>query len=182
MIEQQKIINNQQNKSIKQQKLINDQQKQVIDQQTTDITQLKVKISTLQNSNADLTTKVDTKVMFSAYLEYSATVSVGNVLVFDKLRTSIGGGYSTTTGVFTAPLSGYFVFHIHIVGQKDMPADFYLQHNNNTMSGAWADDGFGVQTGSTSVALLLQKGDTVKVTPFDTQDYPYGSYSGYTIF
>jgi len=161
------------------QKLINDHQKQVIEQQTTDITQLKGEISTLQKSNADLTTKVDTKVIFSAYLSSSVTVSSADVLVFDKLRTSIGGGYSNTSGIFTSPCSGYYVFELHIFGQKDKHAEFVLHHNNNVVSRVWADDGFDYNSASNSVVLLLQKGDTVKVTSTGASD-PYGSSCGQT--
>jgi len=178
--DQQKLINGQQNQTI-------EQQKQMIEQQTTDITQLKGEISTLQNSNADLTTKVDTKVMFSAYLIRSTTVTQGHVLVFDKLRTSIGEGYSTTTGIFTSPVSGYFAFQLHIMGQGDKDADFLLRHNNNYVSWAWADGGFDYNSASDSVVLLLQKGDTVKATARYTSyvlgglGYGGTSFSGYLI-
>jgi len=187
-IEKQKVINDQQNQtiehqkqSIEQQKLINDQQKQVIGQQTTDITQLKSEISTLQKSNTDLTTKVDTKVIFTAYLNKSVTVSDGDVLVFDKLQTSIGGGYDVTTGVFTSPVSGYFMFQLHVLGQADKSANILLRHNDDYMIRAYADGNHGEQTGSNSLALLLQKGDTVKVTTWVTS-YPFGHFYGPTSF
>jgi len=173
--EQQKLINDQQKQSIEQQKLINDQQKQSIEQQKLINDQLKGEILAL-------TTKVDTKVIFSAYLSSPVTVTNGHVLVFDKLRTSVGGGYSNTTGIFTAPLSGYYIFELHIRGQNDMEADFLLYHNSNMVSWARADDGFDYQSASNSVALLLQKGDTVKVRADGGPDYPYGHTAGSTSF
>jgi len=164
---------------IHQLKLDNEKQKLINEKQSIDIT-------TLQKSNADLTTKVDTKVMFTAYLQSSVTVSGGNVLVFDKLRTSIGTGYSTLTGIFTSPVSGYFVFQLHVMGLTDKLNNFYLRHNNNVVSWVYVDDGFDHQSGSNSVVLLLQKGDTVKATAGQTS-YPYyhsygaTSLSGYLI-
>jgi len=178
-IHQLKLDNEQQKQSIEQQKLINNQQKQLIEQQTIDITQL-------QKSNADLTTKVDTKVIFSAYLSKSITVSDGNILVFDKLRSSIGGGYNTTTGIFKSPVSGYYLFELHISGVGDTLTEFALRHNNDIVSWTRTDDGKGFRSDSKSVALLLQKGDTVKLTAYATC-YPYGntygssSFSGYLI-
>jgi len=172
-ITQLKLDNEQQKQSIEQQKQIIEQQKQVNGQQTTDITYLK--------------TKVDTKVIFSAYLSSSVSVSGGNNLVFDKLRTSLGGGYNTSTGIFTSPVAGYFMFEIHVMGQSDKKASFFINHNNIQVGWALADDGFDYNTGSASLALLLQMGDTVKVTSTGT-DYsegrdPYGptTFSGYLI-
>jgi len=186
--EQQKLINEQQKQSI-------ELQKQVIGQQTTDITQLKLDNEHCKQVNGQQTTeitylktKVDTKVIFSAYVSSSVSVSHGNVLVFDKLRTSLGGGYSTSTGIFTSPVAGYYMFEINNMGQQDKMASFFIYHNNNRVGWAFADDSFDYNTGSASMVLLLQKGDTVKAIVADSPSYPEGrnpygptNFSGYLI-
>jgi len=199
--EQQKQIIGQQTTDITQLKLDNEQQKQVIGQQTTDITQLKLDNAQQKQVNeqqkqviaqqtTDITylkTKVDTKVIFSAYLSKDVTVSNRKIVVFDKLRTSLGGGYNTSTGIFTSPVAGYYMFEIHVMGQQDKAADFLIYHNNNYVGWALADDGFDHNTGSASLTLLLQKGDTVKVTAsgpsYPEGRNPYGptTFSGYLI-
>jgi len=46
-------------------------------------------------------------------------VSGGDVLVFPTVEENEGGGYGNTTGVFTAPRKGLYIFTTNICAQSD---------------------------------------------------------------
>ena len=47
------------------------------------------------------------------------SIDDGGTIKYDSLVTSVGGGYSTTTGVFTVPIDGVYVFHFHAVAHAN---------------------------------------------------------------
>merc|ERR1719239_226835 len=89
---------------------------------------------------ADLKQKQNIAVMFSAYVDNALRVSSGQVVIFNQEITNIGQHYNPSTGVFTCPVSGYYVFDVHVMGQKDQHAQVEIRHNGNRLVMAWADD------------------------------------------
>ncbi|XP_062597981.1 uncharacterized protein LOC134259412 [Saccostrea cucullata] len=55
---------------------------------------------------------VSTKVAFTAGITSQDTSWSGSTLVFPKIIFNTGGGYNPTTGMFTAPVDGHYVFFV----------------------------------------------------------------------
>ena len=113
--------------------------------------------------------KQRTTVMFSAYLLHrQITFSPSEVVVFDRAVTNIGQHYNQATGVFTCPISGYYVFDVHIFGQNDKRASVDMRRNGLRIVQAWADDKLDYQSASGYVTVVLKKGDKVAVMSWGT--------------
>jgi len=71
-------------------------------------------------------------VLFSASRDY--LISGAQRIVFDEVHYNKGGGYSGTTGIFTAPLSGYYKFSYHDLTQQTTATTYvtgYINGNQN---------------------------------------------------
>jgi hypothetical protein len=49
----------------------------------------------------------------------NASISDGSAVIYDKAITNLGNGYDATTGTFTAPVEGTYVFHFHALSHSD---------------------------------------------------------------
>jgi len=113
-------------------------------------------------------------IAFHASLSNVWDTTDGQTVVFDKIETNIGGAYNGTTGVFTAPISGSYVFSLtyHMFYDKSHVSigQLRIMQNNevkirvyrgltNELNGA---------TASGTTALFLNKGDHVYVQAGDT--------------
>ena len=144
--DEQTVVIDQLNKTnINQVKLITDQAAQLsflkseFNQTRSD---LKMDISKLQTSVTDTEHRLNTHIIFTAILDHHTEFSDNEVVVFNNLKTSLGGGYNSSTGIFTSPVSGYFMFEMHVMGQYDKSCSFSIFHNNNRVCTAYVDDGF----------------------------------------
>ena len=140
----------------------------------------------LEKELADLKQKQGTTVMFSAYVDQFRTYTPGQVVVFNHEVTNIGQHYNTSTGVFTCPVSGYYVFDVHIMGQVDKNAEVVIRHNGANLAWAFADDKYDYQSGSLYVNIVLKTGDTVEVASYTTSFFNHGggkftTFSGHLI-
>lgn len=91
----------------------------------------------------------------------------GHIVIFDDVITDVGHAYSSSTGVFRAPVDGTYVF-ILIVTEKPIPGDHYLhlliKKNGNTIGYLFLDsnhDYFIKRTEISTVSLV--KNDEVYV-------------------
>ena len=109
----------------------------------TNISDLQIQMNDLKTSNAELNTKLNTKVAFTAFVSSTAIVKDNEVAVFNKVQTKVGGGYNNSTGVFTAPVKGFFKFDIHILGQENKSVHFCIMHKGNIVARAYVDDEYG---------------------------------------
>ena len=119
--------------------------------------------------------------MFSAYLGQDVTASSSDVIVFNQIQINVGNAYNTATGLFTCPVSGYYVFDVHIQGQKDEIAWVLMYLNGYQIGYAYADDEFDNQSASAYVCVLLKQGDTVEVKSYHSS-YLDGGHDRHTTF
>lgn len=76
-------------------------------------------------------------------------------IIFDNLLTNVGGGYDNTTGIFTAPTTGTYIFS-GIIGGNGIGASngaFYLFGNYNGNTDALVAIGTGAFTNSDQVQI-----------------------------
>uniref|UniRef100_A0A194AMF8 Putative complement C1q tumor necrosis factor-related protein 4-like protein n=1 Tax=Pinctada fucata TaxID=50426 RepID=A0A194AMF8_PINFU len=88
---------------------------------------------------------------FTAALSVNASLPNGTQVVYDHVVTNVspqGGGYDATTGTFTAPIDGAYVFHFYAVAHSSEEFWLELFHNNDFVessygytSGSYADAG-----------------------------------------
>ena len=112
---------------------------------------------------ATLTRNQNTKVHFTASLSRRLTLAGSQVLTFDHVITNVGGGYNASTGRFTCPVDGYYLFEMHILGQADKFTNFQLWLNQQRVVVTETDDLYDYQSASNSAILQLQRGDSVRV-------------------
>merc|ERR1719239_972311 len=94
----------------------------------------KTMTSQISSVNKSLTSlrdvaRVEPNVLFSAILTSYKTLSLNQVLIFDKIVTSEGHGYESHTGIFTTPVDGFYLFHVHLVSGSSNTFNIALQHN-----------------------------------------------------
>lgn len=65
---------------------------------------------------------------FSAVMTINASISDGSAVIYDTAITNIGNTYDTTSGTFTAPLEGTYVFHFHALSHADEVSSSSVQH------------------------------------------------------
>ena len=85
------------------------------------------------------------------------------VLMFDHVTLNAGSAYDATTGIFTAPSDGVYVFHLDVQSPRGTLSSVDILHNENPVHHLW---GNGRNTGdrgvaSGTVALQLAVGDQV---------------------
>lgn len=92
----------------------------------------------------------------------------GDTLVFPVVIYSEGTGYNSSTGIFTAPTSGTYVFYVSVQSayQKFIRLNIVLNESTKVQVMTWYNSGSSVeihQTGTNLVILPLRTGDRVWV-------------------
>lgn len=105
-------------------------------------------------------------VVFHAELGSYKTYQHGSIWVYDKVVTNVGKAYNPSTGKFSAPKNGVYLFNWYTLSDpKTMShAGLFVNGamkarqaaNNNGGSGQWL-------TAGSSIALPLNKGDVVYI-------------------
>uniref|UniRef100_K1S4X2 Uncharacterized protein n=1 Tax=Magallana gigas TaxID=29159 RepID=K1S4X2_MAGGI len=93
-------------------------------------------------------------------------LNCGDILVFPVVIYSEGTGYNPSTGIFTAPIAGTYVFYVSVQSahQKNIHLDIVLNGSAKVRALAWYNSGSSIsieQTGTNLVILHLQTGDRV---------------------
>ncbi|XP_052799587.1 complement C1q subcomponent subunit B-like [Mya arenaria] len=108
----------------------------------------------------------DGNVAFSVWLDHDMTLGSGQVIRFNKIITNEANGYDPNTGHFTCPEAGMYVFSF-MVSQRGNYGELeakLVKNGEHIIDGVaeTAHDAQDLQGGNT-VALRLQKGDTVAI-------------------
>lgn len=136
-----------------------------------------------EHSKLDGTITNVTKQLQTRQVSFSATLvrTVQNLetletLKFEHVLNNDGNCYNASTGEFTAPVKGVYVFYTHIVGMifaKENQVDYVrsrpfmgIMLNNRSMVSLLFSEGNDIGNDANLVVLTLEKGDTVKVTKF----------------
>ena len=107
--------------------------------------------------------------------------------MFPTVETNLGNGYSNTTGVFTAPASGTYVFSFTVTlygtSSRASKGEFYITKNGvekvKVLSDTY-DLSNKYDMASGTAVLVLNKGDGVHVKVRDSNNYILGG--DYTYF
>ncbi|KAK3086830.1 hypothetical protein FSP39_024204 [Pinctada imbricata] len=92
-------------------------------------------------------------------------IKSGHVFVFESTNTNRGGHYDATSGTFTAPRDGPYVFTWTVVTTDGHSINVDLYQNSKAIARAQADGAPGPQnsSGSNTVVLDLKTGDEVNL-------------------
>ena len=129
----------------------------------------------------------DATVAFTAVISRTdlRNLGAGHSIVFDKIITNVGDGYHNTTGVFTAPASGIYVFNMALfvnAGNRE-----YLCFVRNGIPVLYNYGQAGSQDSistSRTVVLELSKGNEVWVRTSSASYHGTGQIhgNGFTTF
>ncbi|GFO44045.1 complement c1q-like protein 2 [Plakobranchus ocellatus] len=111
--------------------------------------------------------EVESSVAFSAAVASELAIATGDRLVFSDVITNEGGGYNGTTGEFTAPKAGLYVFHVVMeIGRGGAVGEITLKTAGQVVAKMYTQDkDFGDQ-GSISSVRRLKQGDVASVHVF----------------
>ncbi|XP_036414984.1 cerebellin-2-like [Colossoma macropomum] len=109
-------------------------------------------------------------------------------LVFKHVKTNIGEGFNSTTGVFTAPVRGVYVFAFNCFAGASRPMSSALFKNDVNVVSIWdqPSSGDSEDNGFNAATLLLDPGDRVyiklwKGTQIAITD-GYTTFSGFLLY
>jgi hypothetical protein len=133
------------------------------------------------------------KIGFYAYIDHNEIMGQHKVMAFNVAKTNIGQGYSTHSGVFTAPISGLYAFSCSLYPSHLSRGSFHIFANDDAVATMFTDSDSGnwdISASSTTVVLSLNQGDEVYVRSDDTyqnvktiesSQYAKSSFSGWLI-
>ncbi|BFZ00761.1 hypothetical protein BsWGS_03800 [Bradybaena similaris] len=127
-------------------------------------------------------------VMFSASLDEDASFSVNQMVKFPNVVVNSGNGYDSSTGIFTAPIAGYYVFHVHGLAYRNAGFWFRIYHNDVPRASAHGSSSDSWAMGGNTVGLKVKKYDRIYVRNVNAAaklrsdgEQHYASFTGYKI-
>ncbi|XP_071160558.1 complement C1q tumor necrosis factor-related protein 3-like isoform X1 [Mytilus edulis] len=102
-------------------------------------------------------------IAFTASLSTTKAIAIGShaVVKFDRVWTNEGKGYDPYSGIFIAPMKGFYQISATTMSPRGKYFHSYLIKNNETTVGMYP--GAGYHTGSANIVLQLMKGDRVYI-------------------
>jgi hypothetical protein len=127
------------------------------------------------------------KVAFTAGVTSPSSSWNSGTLVFPVVITNVGNAYNPSTGIFTAPIHGNYVFFVNVQGysNKSIYVGIVLNGSTKVRAMAYTSNTDYEDAGPNLVVLTLQKGDKVWIkhwagTGYYTySDGPVTTFSGF---
>ena len=123
---------------------------------------------------------------FTAGVTLDSTTWNSGTLIFNSVIVNVGNGYNPSTGVFTSPVAGTYVFYVTAVEYSNNGLYVDIVLNSVSKVRAYSHSSTAFQTGTNMVVLNLQKGDSVWVIHysgkgFNTHSVPLTTFTGFQI-
>lgn len=126
-------------------------------------------------------------ISFTVGVTSSSSDWSGDILVFPHIVTNNGNGYNLSTGKFTAPKDGAYVFFVAVNSYGSKIVYLNIVHNglNIVQSMAYGSSA-SHQTGTNMAVVHVDKGDSVWVsrssgTGYYTTAVPITTFSGFLL-
>ncbi|KAF1380791.1 hypothetical protein PFLUV_G00167660 [Perca fluviatilis] len=120
-----------------------------------------------ENQILELRNKERTKVMFSTAIgqgnKHIGPFNTDTTLIYRRVITNIGGAYSPSTGIFTAPVAGVYYFTIFYHAGGTTPGMLLLYKNDDLVVVTHDYISDGADNGGNAAFLQLQPRDQVYV-------------------
>lgn len=137
-------------------------------------------------SSGLIDSKAPMVVAFTAGVTESKSYWSSGNLIFSTIIYNEGGAYDASTGVFTSPTDGIFVFYVTITAYSSNTIYVDIVKNRSSSVRALAYGGTSHQTGTNMAVFSLGRGDKVWVKQhsgqgFYTASTPITSFTGFMI-
>ena len=126
------------------------------------------------------------QVAFTAGVTPSSTTWSSGTLIFNKVLSNFGNGYNKSTGVFTAPMAGTYVFYFAAVEYKSQDLGLDIVLNSVSKVRLIGCNRAAFQTGTNMVVLTLKRQDKVWVKHsfgkgYYTDSVPLVTFTGFRL-
>lgn len=161
------------------------------------LTSIKADVEKSQKSQLNLSAAVSslsllnnyalkTKIGFTAGMTTLSSTWRGSTLVFPHVVTNNGNGYNSSTGKFTAPTDGTYVFFVTVTPHGLRALYLDIVQNGVSKVRSMSHGSTAYQMGSNMAVLQLDKGNSVWVRRLAGQSYysysvPVTTFSGFLL-
>ncbi|KAL4235757.1 hypothetical protein ACF0H5_004149 [Mactra antiquata] len=124
-------------------------------QQTENLEDVVDNVDELMKFVEEQNDKAERKVGFTARLTKGSKTYPGNQIIpFDEVKYNYGNGYDPSTGIFTAPKSGTYLFNFNVQSTYSMDAHVCLIVDGTLRLTAVAGKGHRITGGNTGIAYM----------------------------
>ena len=108
-------------------------------------------------------------------------------IVYDVVNTNIGNAYDPRSGLFTAPVSGTYVFFTNCMATYSTSEGAYIKVEGNSVAGcySWQPPSTATKQGAALAAVHVQAGQKVWVQLYENAESVRGgtwnSFSGFLV-
>ncbi|XP_078322275.1 complement C1q-like protein 3 isoform X3 [Crassostrea virginica] len=126
------------------------------------------------------------KVAFTVAVKSSSASLYSKTLIFDHIISNVGNGYNPSTGVFTAPRAGTYVFYVAAVEYSTYYLTLDIVINSAAKVRLVGYNSASYQTGTNMVSQYLRRGDDVHIKHTGGKGYysmtvPATTFTGFMI-
>ncbi|XP_061173756.1 uncharacterized protein LOC133182917 [Saccostrea echinata] len=134
------------------------------------------KVNGLQSTLNFTKSSVDQLALQDKDVAFSATGAIGNQfqlrgILYPNISTNVGGAFNSSSGIFTAPIDGVYMFHMTDLSINNITNATPFMVNRNRVSGCRGDNHLISELSDCLVILSLHAGDQVW-----TQDFYEGPF------